>query len=64
MQAWGRGRGTGKEIRGARREQAGERSFEAGPGEFFFWTHFRLSLWREVLLRMRSVNCHGNVQMN
>ena len=33
-----------------------------GPGEFFLWTHFRLySLWREVLLRMRSVNCHGNV---
>ena len=28
------------------------------PGEFFFWTHFR-----EVHLRMRSVNCHGNVQM-
>ena len=24
---------------------------QGGPGEFFFWTHFRLSLWREVLLR-------------
>ena len=34
------------------------------PARIFFWTHFRLSLWREVLLRMRSVNCHGNVQMN
>ena len=31
------------------------------PGRKKFWTHFRLSLWREVLLRMRSVNCHGNV---
>ena len=34
---------------------------KSGPGEFFFWTHFRLSLWREVLLRMRSVNRRGNV---
>ena len=21
---------------------------EMVPGEFFFWTHFRLSLWREA----------------
>jgi len=25
-----------------------------GPGEFFFWTHFRLSLWEIYQLRMRS----------
>ena len=26
----------------------------SGPGEFFFWTHFRLSLWELDQLRMRS----------
>ena len=39
-------------------------SMRPAPGEKKIWTHFRLSLWRELLLRMRSVNCHGNVQMN
>ena len=34
---------------------------DSGPGEKIFWTHFRLSLWREVFLCMRSVKRRGNV---
>ena len=29
------------------------RTIEAGPGVFFFWTHFQLSLWMAKHLRMR-----------
>ena len=37
---------------------------QIGPDreKFVFWMHFQLSLRREVLVRMRSVNCHGNTR--
>ena len=53
-----RGRGGILYFRGGHFTTGG-RLFRDSPARaIFFWTHFR---WREVLLRMRSVNRHGNV---
>ena len=46
-----------------------DRAVAAGPGVFFFWTHFRLSPWTTMHLRMRCATpsvyldlCEGRVE--